>query len=316
MHGGHVGGGVHAADGGLAFGARLQCLHNLLHARRIHVRHALLLCWSSPRKALCAGSHHAQDTQARARPPSPPPHRSFAIPSSTCCRRCYYLQAEAFQHATEVAVDRLHSSARGTAEQLGQLQAQAGAVIGATETILQEQAAASEAAQALLAGQREASHELGSLKASQAAAFMAAEQSLQGLGRQQSAALHELKVGTEELGAKQQSLLGGLDRLLALQSTLLGDFMDIKSLVFYVAAVILSLSLTSTPRTAAARLPLFLVLSLNVLALTTTLRLNSVLLSRLLVLEFPKRLFVVVSAAPADVKEDAMSIIRLNWKKV
>jgi hypothetical protein len=57
----------------------------------------------------------------------------------------------------------------------------------------------------------------------------------------------------------------------------------------------------------------FSVLSLND-ALTT--RLNSVLLSRLLVLgndEFPKRL--VVSAEPADVKEDAI-IIRLNWKKV
>jgi hypothetical protein len=60
----------------------------------------------------------------------------------------------------------------------------------------------------------------------------------------------------------------------------------------------------------------FSVLSLNELALTTTLRLNSVLLSRLLVLEFPKRRLVVVSAAPADAKEDAMSIIRLNWKKV
>jgi len=58
----------------------------------------------------------------------------------------------------------------------------------------------------------------------------------------------------------------------------------------------------------------FSVLSLNELA-PTTLRLNSVLLSRLLVLEFPKRLFVV-SAAPADVKEDAIIIIRLNWKKV
>lgn len=57
----------------------------------------------------------------------------------------------------------------------------------------------------------------------------------------------------------------------------------------------------------------FSVLSLND-ALTT--RLNSVLLSRLLVLEFPKRRLVVVSAAPADAKEDAMSIIRLNWKKV
>ena len=61
----------------------------------------------------------------------------------------------------------------------------------------------------------------------------------------------------------------------------------------------------------------FSVLSLNELALRQTLRLNSVLLSRLLVLEFPKRrLFVVVSAAPADVKEDAVSIVRLNWKKV
>ena len=60
----------------------------------------------------------------------------------------------------------------------------------------------------------------------------------------------------------------------------------------------------------------FSVLSLNELALTKTLRLNSVLLSRLLVLEIPETNCFVVSAAPADVKEDAISIIRLNWKKV
>ena len=56
----------------------------------------------------------------------------------------------------------------------------------------------------------------------------------------------------------------------------------------------------------------FSVLSLNDALMTRLL--NSVLLSRLLVLgndEFPKRL-----VKPADVKEDAISIFRLNWKKV
>merc|ERR1719316_618020 len=37
---------------------------------------------------------------------------------------CFYLQSEAFQRATEVAVDALHASAAGTARQLDELQTQ------------------------------------------------------------------------------------------------------------------------------------------------------------------------------------------------
>ena len=179
---------------------------------------------------------------------------------------CYYLQSEAFQQATEAAVDRLHSSARGTAEQLGQLQTQATAVAGATENILAEQQQASLAAAELLAGQKAASAELASLQSSQQAAFAAAETSLSSLGAQQHAQLSALQADAEALGAKQQTLIGGLDRVLGLQQALLGDFMDIKSVVFYCCAVLLALGLTSTPRTSSARLPLFAVLSLNAFA--------------------------------------------------
>ena len=74
-----------------------------------------------------------------------------------------------------------------------------------------------------------------------------------------------------------RSLLGGVDRLLGMQDALLGEFMDTKTILFYTCSVILSLALTSTQRTASARLPIFLALTLNVLvekAITTLLLRN------------------------------------------
>ena len=95
---------------------------------------------------------------------------------------CFYLQSAAFQAATEQAVDALHASARGTAARLSELQEHAGALIDDTRAIRAEQTAASEAAAALLAGQREASNELQALSTKQAAAFEQAESSLAQLG--------------------------------------------------------------------------------------------------------------------------------------
>jgi hypothetical protein len=91
-----------------------------------------------------------------------------------------------------------------------------------------EQAAASEAASALLAGQQKASASLHDLSTKQAAAFEAAESSLAQLGGESQAALAELRKGTEEIGRKQGTLLGGLDRVLSLQGSVLGEFFDIK----------------------------------------------------------------------------------------
>ena len=178
---------------------------------------------------------------------------------------CFYLQSSAFQAATEQAVDALQSTAAGTAARLGELQEHAGALIDDTKAIRAEQAAASEAASALLAGQRLASAELQSLSSAQAAAFEAAESSLAQLGGESQAALDELRRGTEEIGKKQGTLLGGLDRVLSLQGSVLGEFLDIKTLFFYTCAVMLCLALTATPRTAGARLPIFALLTLNLI---------------------------------------------------
>jgi hypothetical protein len=176
---------------------------------------------------------------------------------------CFYLQSEAFQRSTEQAVDSLHASARGTAEQLSALQTQTTTMIDDTRAIRIEQAAASEAAQELLAGQQAASASLRDLSSQQQEAFEKAESSLTKLGGESQAALAELKRGADELGSKQGLLLGGLDRILSVQGNVLGEFLDMKTLFFYTCAVLLALALTSAQRTMAARLPVFALLTLN-----------------------------------------------------
>ena len=88
---------------------------------------------------------------------------------------------------------------------------------------------------------------------------------MQTLGTLQHEQLSTLQGQAEAIGSKQQSLIGGLDRVLTLQQTLVGDMMDITSIVFYVCAVGLAFGLTATARTAPARLHLFTILSLNAL---------------------------------------------------
>ena len=179
---------------------------------------------------------------------------------------CFYLQSAAFQAATEHAVDALHASARGTAEKLGELQTHTGALVDDTRAIRAEQAAAAEAATELLTNQKAASSQLQSLSSEQAMAFEKAESSLAQLGGESKAALETLRRGTEEIGRKQGTLLGGLDKVLSLQGSVLGEFLDMKSVFFYTCAVLLALALTATKPTAAARLPIFALLTINLLA--------------------------------------------------
>ena len=125
------------------------------------------------------------------------------------------------------------------------------------------QAATEAAVTRLHQGAEQAAADLATLSSSQAAAFGAARSQVEGLSAQSAAALAELHREATELGAKQHSLLSGLDRLLGVQSAVLGEFLDLKTLLFYTCAVLLALALTSTPRSAAARLPIFVLLTTN-----------------------------------------------------
>ena len=207
----------------------------------------------------------AQCTGPMVASPSGLAYSTYTLFYSHAESMCFYLKSSAFQESTESAVSSLQRGTEQTAARLGQLQAQASAVVDATAAIITEQAAAAAAAEALLQGQKLAASELESLQRSQAAAFAAAEKAVAGLGAQSAAALEGLKRDTEALSSKQQGLLGGLDRLLNIQGALLGEFMDMKTIIFYTCAVLLSLALTSTPRSSAARFPIFCCLTLNVL---------------------------------------------------
>ena len=138
---------------------------------------------------------------------------------------CFYLQSQAFQDSTELAVNALHAGARDTAHRLQTLQQQAADIGGRTSEILDVQTAAVAAQQQLLEGQRESRDELAGLQQAQFAAFADAHLALEGLGAQSRSALEELKRDTSELSSKQRSLLGGVDRLLGLQDALLGEFL-------------------------------------------------------------------------------------------
>ena len=54
------------------------------------------------------------------------------------------------------------------------------------------------------------------------------------------------------------SVFKSMEKVRKLQSMILGEFISLQSVAFYVAAVCTFYFLTSTPRTAGARLPLFI----------------------------------------------------------
>ena len=178
---------------------------------------------------------------------------------------CFYLQSQAFQASTEAAVDALHSNSRLAAVRLIELREQTGAVQAVAAATLAEQEAAAAAARALLDGQAAARAGLAALSASQVDAFAAAEALQEALQKQQRDSFTELQESADTLKAKQQSLLGGVDALLDLQDALLGEFLDVKAVIFYVSSVVSTVALTSTPRTASARLPIFCALTGNVI---------------------------------------------------
>eukprot|EP00898_Chlorokybus_atmophyticus_P008721 jgi/Chlat1/8850/Chrsp91S08185 len=67
----------------------------------------------------------------------------------------------------------------------------------------------------------------------------------------------------EEFVTKQAEVFTLLSRILSLHAMLARELLTIKALVFYASASLLSFTLTSVPRTAGARLPLYFGLTLN-----------------------------------------------------
>lgn len=178
---------------------------------------------------------------------------------------CFYLQSAAFQEATELAVQRLHLGAHQAAQHLMHLRSKAAEMVSATASIISEQQVAAEMAASLLHGQQLAASELEALQRSQVEAFARSEHMVTLLSTQSLQAMSELKQETEVLSSKQRALLGGVDQLISLQTAIFGDFMDLKTIIFYSCAVLLALALTSTNRSAAARLKIFTVLCVKAL---------------------------------------------------
>jgi hypothetical protein len=113
--------------------------------------------------------------------------------------------------------------------------------------------------------QKQAHSDLIQLRQGQQQAFQQARVSLQDL-------LHYSEETTKTIHKHQQSFMASFEklfdtvkRLLTVHTSLLGEFMDLQSILFYAVVVVVSYCLTSTKYTANCRLLLFVVLTINVL---------------------------------------------------
>ena len=189
---------------------------------------------------------------------------------------CFFLQSEAFERATERAVDQLHLSSVDAAKRMAALGEHAASLVEHTSTIRAEQLRAVDAARSLLQEQQQASTELASLQAQQAAAFVTAEAALAGLHEQSAEALRGLQADAQVIGAKQRAAEAVLDRVIDLQQLLLGEVGDVVTVCLYAGAFVILLLLTTAPspmRT--ARIPALLCLLATAVAEKTVARLLS-----------------------------------------
>jgi len=176
---------------------------------------------------------------------------------------CFYLQSKSFQRSTESLIGALQSTSHTALDRLGELGQQTKEQVHAARQLLAGQQAAAAAAAEQERRLTDASMQLTTLQATQSESFGKAQLSIDGLSNTSRAALLELKRDTEELGNKQRSLIGGLDQLLSLQSSLLGEFIGFKTAIAVVCGAILATLFTSMERTAEARYPLFALVLCN-----------------------------------------------------
>ncbi|XP_028402035.1 uncharacterized protein LOC114524977 [Dendronephthya gigantea] len=157
---------------------------------------------------------------------------------------CFYLQSHIWQQKTEDTINKLSSTSKLVAEQL--------------EASLTNQKRVLEGQTSSLSNQRDILKNEVYLKNALKTSAESAKEAFLDMKKataQQKAALTETF----------DSLFKGVDRITKLQSMLLGEFMTLHSLGFYLAAILACYLITSSPRTAGARLWLFAVLSAHII---------------------------------------------------
>lgn len=157
---------------------------------------------------------------------------------------CFYLQSKIWQKKTEDTVNRLTSSSQEVADQLE-------ASLENQQKVLESQKDSLSNQEQIIKNEAYLKNALKSSAENAKEAFMDMKKAT----AQQKAVLMETF----------DSLFKGVDRITKLQSMLLGEFMSLHSLGFYLVSILACYIITSAPRTAAARLWLFTVLSVHIL---------------------------------------------------
>lgn len=157
---------------------------------------------------------------------------------------CFYLQSHIWQQKTEDTINKLSSTSNVVADQL--------------EASLTNQKRVLEGQMSSLSNQGEILKNEAYLRN---ALKTSAESAKEAFLDMKKATAQQKAVLTETF----DSLFKGVDRITKLQSMLLGEFMTLHSLGFYLAAILACYLITSSPRTAGARLWLFAVLSAHII---------------------------------------------------
>ena len=157
---------------------------------------------------------------------------------------CFYLQSKVWQQKTEDTINKLSSTSNIVANQL--------------ESSLANQKNILEGQESSLSNQGEILKNEVYLKSALKTSAESAKEAFLDMKKataQQKAVLMETF----------DSLFKGVDRITKLQSMLLGEFMTLHSLGFYLVSILICYIVTSAPRTAAARLWLFGVLTIHII---------------------------------------------------
>ncbi|XP_015773747.1 PREDICTED: uncharacterized protein LOC107351957 isoform X2 [Acropora digitifera] len=150
---------------------------------------------------------------------------------------CFYVKSELWQHKTENTISKLSKISEDVASQLEdsarkQLQ------------MLQKQNTSLENQQKIISQEMQLSETLRNSTLNARKAFEDMKQN----------AVEQRALFTETF----DSVFKSLEKVRALQSMLLGEFISLQSVAFYVAAMCSCYFLTSIPRTSGARLPVFI----------------------------------------------------------
>lgn len=156
---------------------------------------------------------------------------------------CFYLQSKVWQQKTQNTIRKLSSTSKEVASQLEDSLSNQRQVLKGQKSSLENQ-------------QEMLKNEVYLKNALKKSADSAKE------------AFHDMKTATTQQKALLMetfdSLFKGVDRITKLQSMLLGEFMTLHSLGFYLVSILACYIITSAPRTSAARLWLFGALSMHI----------------------------------------------------